>query len=52
MASLGFANRAVIGSIGIRVPYKAIANVAADAIANADPIADADADASAVAVEM
>jgi hypothetical protein len=44
MASLGFAVRAVIGPIGIRVPYETIADVDADA--------DADSDADAVSGEV
>jgi hypothetical protein len=43
MASLRFAVRAVVGSIGIRVPCETIAD--ADAGAGADADADADADA-------
>jgi hypothetical protein len=41
MASLAFVVHAVIGPIGIRVPYKTIADVNADF--NADVYADADA---------
>jgi hypothetical protein len=39
MATLGFAVRAVIGPIGIQVPYETIADVYADANADADAIA-------------
>jgi hypothetical protein len=46
MASLRFAVRAVVGSIGIWVPC----DIIADADANAD--ANANADADAIAVEM
>jgi len=46
MASLGFAIRGVMGRIGIWIPYEAIANV------NANAIAAAYADAIAVVVEM
>jgi len=35
MACLGFAVRAVLGPIGIRVPYKTIADVNVNANANA-----------------
>jgi hypothetical protein len=39
MATLRFAVRAVIGPIGIQVPYETIANVYADADADAEAIA-------------
>jgi hypothetical protein len=52
MASLGFSVREVIDPIGIGVPYKAMANVDADATADVDAIADSDANAITIAVEM
>jgi len=56
MASVGYVICVVIAPIGIRVLYKAIAAVDANANAIADvdanAIADANADAIAIAVEM